>query len=265
VQSPVKKGIVKNGRSSGVLLESGEEILAPTIVSGTNPRHTFTQLVDPLELDVTFLRAIKNIKFRGTVAKVNLALSGLPTFSALPDGNTDLLRGCIQISPNLIYLEKAYDDAKYGRFSEQPYLDIRIPSLADPTLAPAGQHVISIQMQYAPYHLRKENWHTQKETITNIILDPLSHYAPDLRSFILHAQTLTPFDLETEYGVADGSLYHGQMMLDQLLFMRPVPGWGHYRTPIAGLYLNGAGSPPGGGLTGEPGRLAAQEILKDIK
>lgn len=262
--APVAKVLVENGRSVGVVLESGEEIKAPVVVSGANPRQTFTQLVDPMELDVTFLRNVHNIKYRGSVAKLNLALSGLPTFAALPNGDINLLRGRIQISPNLMYLEKAYDAAKYGRFSEQPYLDIRIPSLADPTLAPAGQHVMSIQMQYAPYHLRESEWAQQKEALTQTILDALSQYAPDLRDHILHAQTLTPADLEMQYSLADGGLYHGQMMLDQLLFMRPVPGWGHYRTPIAGLYFNGAGTHPGGGITGEPGRLAAQEIMKDL-
>ncbi|PID84948.1 MAG: hypothetical protein CSB13_10605 [Chloroflexi bacterium] len=179
--------------------------------------------------------------------------------------SSTLLHGRIQISPSLIYLEKAYDAAKYGRFSEQPYLDIRIPSLADPSLAPDGQHVMSIQMQYAPYQLREGDWLTQKESLTETILDTLSQYAPDIRTHIRYTQTLTPADLESQYGLADGSVYHGQMMLDQLLFMRPVPGWGHYRTPISGLYLNGAGTHPGGGITGKPGRLAAQEILKALK
>ena len=265
VNSPVERVLVENGRSVGIVLESGEEIKAPIVVSGANPRQTFTQLVDPLELDVSFLRAVRNIKYRGSVAKVNLALSDLPTFAALPDGDTSLLRGRIQISPNLLYLEKAYDAAKYGRFSEQPYLDIRIPSLADPTLAPTGQHVMSIQMQYAPFDLRDSDWVQQKDTLTQTILDTLSHYAPDVRNHILHTQTLTPFDLETQYGLADGGVYQGQMMLDQLLFMRPVPGWGYYRTPLEGLYMNGASTHPGGGITGEPGRLAAQAILKDLK
>lgn len=263
--SPVERVLVENGRCTGVVLESGEEIKSAIVVSGTNPRHTFTQLVDPMNLDITFLRAIRNIKYRGSVAKVNLALSGLPNFTALPNGDTNLLRGRIQISPSLIYLEKAYDAAKYGCFSEQPYLDIRIPSLADPTLAPANQHVMSIQMQYAPFHLRDNDWVQQKDTLTETILNTLSQYAPDLRSHILHAQMLTPSDLETQYGLADGGIYQGQMMLDQLLFMRPVPGWGYYQTPIEGLYMNGASTHPGGGITGEPGRLAAQEILKDLK
>jgi phytoene dehydrogenase-like protein len=265
VKSSVESVLVENGRSVGVILESGEEIRAPIVVSGANLRQTFTQLVDPIELDVSFLRAVRNIKYRGSVAKVNLALSGLPTFTALPDGDTSLLQGRIQISPSLIYLEKAYDAAKYGRFSDQPYLDIRIPSLADPTLAPAGQHVMSIQMQYAPYQLRETEWAKQKEPLTETILETLNQYVPDLHSHILHVQTLTPTDLEVQYSLADGGIYHGQMMLDQLLFMRPVPGWGYYRTPIAGLYLNGAGTHPGGGITGEPGRLAAQEILRDLK
>jgi phytoene dehydrogenase-like protein len=265
LSAPVEKILVENGRSVGIVLDSGEEIKAPVVVSGVNPHHTFTQLVDPIELDVKFLRAVRNIKYRGTVAKLNLALDGLPTFTALPEENTHLLHGRIQISPSLVYLEKAYDAAKYGRFSEQPYLDIRIPSLADSTLAPAGKHVMSIQMQYAPHTLREQDWSQQKAALKNRILDTLSSYAPDLQDYILQAQILTPADLEAQFSLADGGIYHGQMMLDQLLFMRPVPGWGYYRTPLAGLYINGAGAHPGGGITGEPGRLAAQEILKDFR
>lgn len=265
VSAAVREILVENGRSVGVRLHSGEIIKAPVVVSGANPRHTFTQLVDPTHLDVSFLRAVRVIKFRGATAKVNLALSGLPTFTALPDGDTNRLQGRIQISPNLLYLEKAYDDAKYGRFSQHPTLDIRIPSLADPTLAPDGQHVMSIQVQYVPRHLRAGDWAQHKEALTQTVLDTLSQYAPDLRRHILHSQTLTPADLESQFSLADGSVYHGEMMLDQLLFMRPVPGWGHYRTPLDGLYLNGAGAHPGGGVTGEPGRLAAQTILKAIR
>ena len=261
--APVQSIHIKNGRAVGVILEDGEAIDAELVVSGANPRHTFTDLVDPLELPPTFLRAINNIKFRSSVAKVNLALSGLPTFTALPDEDTSRLHGRIQISPSLVYLEHAYDDAKYGRFSQQPYLDIRIPTLADPTLAPPGRHVMSIQMQYAPYHLREGNWETQRPVLADTIIETLAQYAPDVRDLILHCQVLTPADLEATYGLAEGSIYHGELMLDQLLFMRPVPGYGHYRTPLDGLYLCGAGAHPGGGITGEPGRLAAEVILKD--
>lgn len=261
--TPVQSVKVKNGHATGVILEDGEIIDAEVVVSGANPRHTFVDLVDPLELPPTFLRAINNIKFRGSVAKVNLALSGLPTFTALPEGDTGRLYGRIQISPSLEYLERAYDAAKYGRFSEQSYLDIRIPSLADPTLAPPGQHVMSIQMQYAPYHLRESNWEAQRPALADTVIETLAQYAPDIKDLIRHCQVLTPADLEATYGLAEGSLYHGELMLDQLLFMRPVPGYGRYRTPIDGLYLCGAGAHPGGGITGEPGRLAAQVILKD--
>ncbi|HEX6385151.1 MAG TPA: NAD(P)/FAD-dependent oxidoreductase [Anaerolineae bacterium] len=261
--APVNRIQIRNGRAAGVILEDGETIEAGVVVSGANPRHTFIDLIDPMELPPTFLRAINNIKFRGSVAKVNLALSGLPTFTALPDGDTSRLHGRIQISPSLAYLEKAYDAAKYGRFSERPYLDIRIPSLADPSLAPPGQHVMSILVQYAPYHLRVSNWETQRPVLADTVVETLGQYAPDIKDLILYCQVLTPADLEATYGLAEGSVYHGELMLDQLLFMRPVPGYGQYRTPIGGLYLCGAGAHPGGGITGEPGRLAAQVILKD--
>lgn len=264
MDAPVQQILVENGRSQGVRLQSGEEIKAPVVVSGATPRHTFTELVDPSHLDITFLRALRHIKYRGSTAKVNLALNGLPAFTALPAGESNRLHGRIQISPSLRYLEKAYDEAKYGRFSPHPALDIRIPSLADPALAPAGQHVMSIQIQFAPYHLRRGGWAENKEALSQTVLETVSHYAPDLHEHILHCHTLTPTDLERQFSLAEGGVYHGQMMLDQLLFMRPVPGWGQYRTPIAGLYLNGAGAHPGGGVTGEPGRLAAQAILQEM-
>lgn len=263
--SPVSRIVVKNGRSTGVALEDGEEISAKIVLSTASPRHTFTELIDPYELDTNLVRAVRNIKFRGAVAKVNLALSGLPNFTALRGGSNSLLYGRIQISPSLAYLDEAYNAAKYGEFSKRPYLDIRIPSLTDPTLAPTGQHVMSIQAQYAPYKLRQGNWADQREALRETVLDTLAQYAPNIRDLILYCQVLTPADLEETYGLAEGHLYHGELMLDQLLFMRPTPDCGQYRTPIHGLYLGGAGSHPGGGITGEPGRLAAQEILRDIK
>lgn len=261
----VSQILVENGRSAGVVLENGEEIRAKTVVSGANPYHTFVDLIDPCELDPSFLRAVRQIKFRGAVSKMHLALDGLPQFTAMPDGEWHRLNGRIQISPSLEYLEKAYDAAKYGQFSERPYLNIRIPTLTDPTLAPQGKHIMSIHIQYTPFHLRQSTWQQQKETLAQTVLDTLTEYIPDLKKHILHYHLLTPTDLAQTYGLAEGSLYHGELMLDQLLFMRPVPGYAQYRTPIDNLYLCGAGTHPGGGITGEPGRLAAQAILQDLK
>jgi phytoene dehydrogenase-like protein len=265
VVSPVISIQVKDGRATGIVLENGDEIKAGIVISSASPRHTFTELVHPTEFDPNFMRAIRTIKYRGAVAKINLALSGLPTFTALPNGDARYLHGRIQISPSLNYLEQAYDAAKYGRFSARPYLDIRLPSLVDPTLAPPWQHVMSILMQYAPYCLKGGSWAEQRQALENTVINTLAEYAPDITELILHSQILTPADLEGTYGLAEGSIYHGELMLDQLLFMRPVPGWAQYRTPIQGLYLCGAGAHPGGGITGEPGRLAAQEVLKDLK
>ncbi len=194
---------------------------------------------------------------------MNLALSGLPHFVGSPDDGS-LLTGHTIICPSPEYLERAYDDAKYGRFSQNPYLDIVIPSLLDPSLAPEGQHVMSISMQYAPYHLREGNWDEQREALGETILDTLSQYAPHLREQILYQEVITPLDWERDYGLTEGSIYHGQMALDQLLFMRPVAGYGKYRTPIENLYLCGSGTHPGGGVSGAPGYNAAREVLKDL-
>lgn len=262
----VAQVIVKDGRATGVALRSGEEFGARRIASNADPARTFLGLVAPLELEPEFVRAVRNIKFRGACAKVNLALGMLPKFTALPaDGAAAHLRGAISISPSLDYLEHAYDDAKYGNYSQKPYLEIVIPSLADPSLAPAGKHVMSILVQYAPYRLKEGTWNDKREALGDAVVETLAAYAPDIKSAILHRQVLTPMDLEATYGLTEGNMYHGELTLDQLFFMRPVPGWAKYRTPIEGLYLCGAGAHPGGGVTGAPGRNAAREILKDVK
>jgi len=210
------------------------------------------------------MRRVRSIRYRGSTAKVNLALRGLPRFNALPDGGV-YLGGHILISPSLEYLERASDDAKYGRISARPYLDVVIPSVTDTSLAPEGQHVMSIVMQYAPYHLKEGTWAERREALGDLVIDTLAEYAPNLKELILQRQTLTPLDWECEYGLTEGSIFHGEMGLDQLLIMRPVPGYGQYRTPIERLYLCGAGAHPGGGVTGAPGLNAAREILKDMK
>ena len=252
--------VVKNDRAVGVALASGEEIEAHKVVSSADARRTFFEWIGPEFLETNFMRAVQNIRYRGARAKVNLALSKLPRFDGADDS---LLRGVISISPDLDYLERAYDEAKYGRVSSQPYIEATIPSLNDPTLAPAGQHVMSIWMQYAPYELREGHWdEAQREALGDQVVNVLCDYAPNLKSSILKRQVLTPLDLETRFDAPEGNLYQGELMLDQFLFMRPVAGWAQYRTPIAGLYLCGAAAHPGGGAAGAAGYNAARAILK---
>jgi phytoene dehydrogenase-like protein len=254
----------EEGRAVGVKL-AGEEILrAPVIVSNADPRTTFFDLLDPYELDAKLVRHVRNIKYRGSAARVLLALSGLPEFTALQgDDPATLLSGPIQIAPTLSYLQRAYDCVKYGEFSPHPYLDVMIPTLLDPQLAPTGQHVMSITAKYAPYHLRDTDWNAQREPFGDVVVDTLAVYAPQFRDLILHRQVLTPLDLEATYGLPEGSPSHGEMTLDQFFHMRPIPGYARYRSPVGGLYLCGAGCHPGGGVTGIPGYNAARAILAD--
>ncbi len=254
----VIKIIVKGDQAVGVALASGEEIMARAVVSSADARRTFLEWIGPEYLETTFIRAVQNIRYRGARAKVNLALSELPAFIGADES---MLRGVISISPDLDYVERAYDDAKYGRVSSQPYLEVTIPTLNDPTLAPAGRHIMSIWMQYAPYHLREGQWDdTQREALADRVVNTLSNFAPNLKPAILQRQVLTPLDLEVRFDAPEGNLYQGELMLDQFLFMRPVAGWAQYRTPIAGLYLCGAATHPGGGLAGAAGYNAVREI-----
>ena len=263
-QAPVAQVIVKNERAAGVVLESGEEIEADAVTSAVDPKRTFLKLVDPIHLDPEFVLQVKRIRMRGSSGKVNLALDALPDFACLP-GDGPHLRGAMSISPSIDYLERAYDDAKYGSFSRRPYLDIVIPSTIDPTMAPPGKHVMSIFVQYAPYHLKEGTWPELRDKFGDTVIETLAEYAPNLKNIILHRQVVTPWDLEQEYGLTEGNIFHGELSLDQLFFMRPVAGWARYRTPIAGLYLCAAGTHPGGGVMGASGRLAARELLKDSK
>lgn len=255
--------IVQDGRATGVATASGEEIGARMIVSSADPKRTFFDLIGPLNFGPEFVKAVSNIKMRGCVAKVNLALNELPSFTALK--GSDHLRGVISISPALDYLERAYDDAKYGRVSSQPYLECVIPTLTDPGRAPEGKHTMSVWMQFAPYHLRAGNWNVMTEQLGDLVVNTLAEYAPNLKSAILHRQVITPVDLEGDYGLTEGNVNHGEMMLEHLFFMRPVAGWAQYRTPLTGLYLCGSGTHPGGGITGRSGYNAAKEILIDAR
>ncbi len=257
----VEKVIVREGRATGVRLASGEEISAGVVVSNADPRTTFLELLVPRYLDASFVRHVQAIKYRGSAARIHLALRGLPEFTAIANADAAALRGPIQIAPSLDYIQKAFDCTKYGRCSEQPYLDTLIPSLSDPSLTPSGQHLMSITARYAPYELRDGDWNSQKEPFADLVIDTLADYIPGIREAILQRHVLTPTDLESDYGLPEGNPNHGEMTLDQFFHMRPVPGYARYRTPIDGMYLCGVGTHPGGGVTGLPGHNAAREIL----
>jgi len=261
-ETPVERIKVKSGRATGVVLARGEEVDAKVVLSSADPHVTFLRLCEPGALDAEFLGDVRRFKFRGSSGKVNLALDGLPDFSCLP-GPGPHLRGAISISPSVEYMERAYDDAKYGDFSRRPYVDIVIPSLTDPSVAPPGKHVLSCFVQYAPYKLREGTWDEKREAFGDTVIDTLSQYAPNLRKLILHRQVLTPLDLEREWSLTEGNIFQGELSLEQLFFLRPVPGWARYRTPLRNLYLCGSATHPGGGIMGAPGRIAALEVLRD--
>jgi phytoene dehydrogenase-like protein len=253
---------VKDGRATGIVLASGEEIPARTVVSGCDPRRTFLELVDPTELDPEFLLAVRNVKLRGARAIVSLALDRLPSFSAaLPDG---ALHGVLSFASSLVQVERAYDDAKHGGISRELVLEAVLPSLADPSLAPAGKHVMSVAVQYAPYRLRTGTWDTAaREALGDRVIAALAEHAPDLPGLVVGRRVYTPADLERDFGLTEGHLYGGELTLDQILFMRPVPGMAHYRTPIAGLFVCGDATHPGGALPGLAGANAARAIVEE--
>ena len=255
---------IRNNAAQGVVLANGEEIQARAVISNADPKRTFLKLMDPVLLSPTFTKRLQNYRMNGTVAKINLALSGLPSFSGL-DGNTEALTGRIHIGPGIDYLERAFDESKYGNFSRAPYLEIAIPSLTDPSLAPAGSYVMSVYMQYAPYKLKNGNWQDQRTALGDTVIKTIAQYAPDLPGKILHSQVITPLDLEETYGLTGGQIFHGELALDQIFTMRPMLDWARYRTPIENLYLCGSSTHPGTGLTGASGANAAREILKDLK
>jgi phytoene dehydrogenase-like protein len=264
-QAAIAKILVKNGKVRGVVLANGDEIQAPVISSSVDPRQTFVKLMEPDHLPAEFLEEVRRYKFRGSSGKVNLALDALPNFKCL-SGPGPHLRGAMSISPSVEYMERAYDDAKYGNFSRRPYVDMVIPTLTDPSVAPPGKHILSCFVQYAPYKLRPGlNWDEQKEAFGNNVINTIAEYAPNIKDIILHKQVLTPLDLEREWGLSEGNIFQGELSLEQLFFLRPVPGYAQFRTPIRNLYLCGSATHPGGGIMGAPGRLAALEILKDIK
>jgi phytoene dehydrogenase-like protein len=264
-QSPVAKILVRNGQVRGVVLTNGDEIYGRVVSSSVDPRHTFLEFLDSGILPGEFLEEVRRYKFRGSSGKVNLALDALPDFLSLT-GTGAHLRGAISISPGVEYMEKAYDEAKYGMFSRRPYIDMVIPSLTDPSVAPPGKHVLSCFVQYAPYRLKPGlNWDDLREDFANTVIDTIAEYAPNLKNIILHKQVVTPLDLEREWGLSEGNIFQGELSLEQLFFLRPVPGWTRFRTPIEGLYLCGSATHPGGGIMGAPGRLAAEAVLSDAR
>jgi phytoene dehydrogenase-like protein len=264
VDSPVARVLVRDGRASGVVLADGTEIPARAVVSNADPRRTLLGLIDPAELDPGFLQRVRNYRMPGTVAKINLILSALPDFLGIT--NVADLHGRIHIGPSVDYLEKAFDASKYGDISREPYLDITIPSLLDPSLCPAGRHVMSICMQFAPYQLAGNgDWQLRRDELATIAVRTLERHAPGIWNAIEHRQVWTPGDLEDALGLTHGHILHGEPALDQLFTMRPLLGWAQYGTPIEGLFLCGAGTHPGGGLTGASGRNAARAIIKALK
>lgn len=254
---------VDDGRATGIVLGAGgEEIRARAVLSGADPKTTLLRLVRPSELEPDVVRAASNVKLRGARAVVHLALSGLPSFDGVSREHLEA-GGAISFGDHLDYLERAYDDAKHGDVSRAPFLEATIPSLYDPSLAPAGQHVMSIAMQYAPYHLRAGAWDASaKAALAERVLTALEGHAPKLRSLIVGQSVYTPFDLERDFGLAEGHLHGGELTLDQILFMRPIPGFAHYRSPIEGLFMCGDACHPGGALPGLAGANAAREMLK---
>jgi phytoene dehydrogenase-like protein len=263
-KAPVGRIVVKEGRAAGVVLQSGEEITANVISSSVDPHLTFEKFLEPSELPADFLEGVRRYKFRGSSGKVNIALDALPEFKSLP-GDGAHLRGAISISPSMEYMERAYDDAKYGHYSRRPYIDMVIPSLTDPSVAPPGKHVLSCFVQYAPYKLAEGTWDDKREAFGDNVIDTISEYAPNIKNIIVGRQILTPLDLEREFGLTQGNIFQGELSLEQLFFLRPVAGWAYYRTPVDNLYMCGSATHPGGGIMGANGRIASQVILKEWK
>ena len=261
--SPVDHVLVEGGRAVGVVLPNGDELRAKTVISGCEPRLTFLGLVGEQHLPGDFVTQIKRFKLRGSSGKVNIALDRFPEFSARPGIGRHLF-GDISLAPGTDYLERAYDDAKYGAFSKQPFINIVFPTLFDKSMAPPGKHVMSCFVQYAPYALAEgpADWPNQRAAFGRAVIDTLKTYMPTIEEDILHMQVLSPWDMEQEFGLTEGNIFHGELSLDQLLFQRPTSGWAQYATPVRGLWLCGSGAHPGGGVMGAPGALAAKEILR---
>lgn len=256
---------VRDGRADGIVLAGGEELSARVVASNADPWQTFLRLIPPGALDGEFRRAVKTIRMDGVSMKVNLALDALPDFTARPGTQPGPQhRGTIHVGPSMNYIDRAWDDAREGRPSAEPFLELTIPTVYDPTLAPPGKHIMSVFVQYTPYALRAGHWDALKDAYADTVIDTIAAYAPNIRDVIVHRQVLSPLDLERDFGLSHGDIFHGAMTPDRLFFLRPIPGWAQYRTPVAGLYLCGSGAHPGGGVMGAPGHNAAREIGRDL-
>jgi phytoene dehydrogenase-like protein len=260
-QARVVRVIIEDEHAQGVVLADGSEVRARAVVSAAHPQHTFLQLCDPIDLPPEFLWRMRNYRSYGTLAKINLALSELPAFTGVP---RDVMSGRLRIAPDVDYLERAFDHSKYGRYSTDPYIELTIPSALDPALAPRGAHVLSAYVQFAPYTLRESDWDRARAPFADAVLRTLDQYAPGINRLIVAQQVITPLDLERNFGLNGGHIFHGELALDQLLTMRPLLGWGQYRSPIRNLYLCSSGTHPGTGLTGQSGANAAKEIRRDL-
>ena len=263
--APVAQIDVRDGRARGVVLEDGTEIRARIVLSNADPKRTFLKMVAASELPNEFLHSIRGIKMEGPCAKVNLVLDAEPHFTGTSPDATALERTFYTLVPSLAFAERCYDIAKFGEIPEELWVDCVVSSNADPSLAPAGKHILTCFVQYVPYHLRAGNWDENRELLGNRVIKKIAEYAPNVPNAIVARQVLTPLDLERTYGLTEGNIFHGDLRLEQLFFMRPVAGWSQYRTPVDGLYLCGAGAHPGGGVTGAPGHNAAHQVLRDWK
>jgi phytoene dehydrogenase-like protein len=263
--SAVSNVITANGKATGVALVDGTELEADVVISSLDPRRTFLQLVEARELPTELVDAIQRMRFQGTSAKVNFALDGLPTYPALADRGEDPFRGWVNIAPTVDYLERAFDDAKYGWFSQHPYLDSCIQSTIDRDMAPPGKHVMSNFVQYAPYELKGSDWDTERENLGDTVQATIEKFFPGFGDLVLHREVVTPLDIERVTGLTEGNIYGGEFLAPQMFFFRPAPGWNQYRTPISGYYQCGSGTHPGGCVMGGPGKLAATQIIGDLK
>jgi phytoene dehydrogenase-like protein len=258
----VDRVLIQGGAVYGVVLQNGDELHADVVASNLDPKATFLKLVEPRYLDPEFRTSIEHFRVEGTSLKMNLALDGLPDFTALPGTPGPQHGATMHICPSIEYVERAWDDARYGRPSQNPLIEMTCPTIYDPALAPAGKHIMGIFLQYAPYTLRDAGWDELREPYGDRILEVIAEYAPNMREIVRERQVLSPLDLERRFGITGGNIFHGEMSLDQMFVLRPVAGWARYRTPVNGLWLCGSGAHPGGGVMGAPGYNAAREILR---
>ena len=264
LDAAVDSVMTKNGKAVGVALADGTELTADVVVSALDPRRTFLELVEPRELPSDLVETITRFRFQGTSAKVNFALDGLPKFAALGD-RTDQYRGFVNMGPSIEYLERAFDHAKYGWYSQRPYIDGAIQSVVDPDMAPPGKHVMSCFIQYAPYHLKGSDWDSERDRFGDTVQATLESFFPGFGDLVLHREVVTPLDIERVVGLSEGNIFAGEFLAPQMYVFRPAPGWSQYRTPIDGYYQCGSGTHPGGCVIGAPGKLASQRILRDLK